>query len=75
MLKEVQNFSEQIRNTAAGVISGERIFVSEEIATSRFSICQSCDQFLLESNRCKMCGCFMKYKTKVNLAKCPAGKW
>lgn len=48
---------------------------AKELANNRFSICQSCPELLPVVNQCKKCGCFMELKTKLNLAKCPMGKW
>ncbi len=48
---------------------------SDELATSRMSICQGCPEFFKASGQCKKCGCFMKAKTKFEAAKCPIGKW
>tara|TARA_R110002051_G_scaffold63610_1_gene115802 strand:- start:954 stop:1145 length:192 start_codon:yes stop_codon:yes gene_type:complete len=47
---------------------------SETTSGGRFDICKKCP-FLTKRNRCKKCGCFMKLKTKLSLAKCPIGKW
>jgi hypothetical protein len=47
---------------------------SRSTGDDRFAICQKCP-FLTNKNRCQKCGCFMKVKTRVALAKCPIGKW
>lgn len=52
-----------------------RFFVNEEVANTRFAICENCDSFDKENAMCKECGCFMKYKTKMTLSECPKGKW
>jgi hypothetical protein len=26
-------------------------------------------------DQCKQCGCFMEFKTRLEAAKCPLGKW
>ncbi len=48
---------------------------SEELAESRLKICQTCEFFKVNGARCKKCGCFMKAKTTLEMAKCPVGKW
>jgi len=44
-------------------------------ALYRLAICYSCEFFDEENIRCKKCGCNMKYKTKMDTAKCPIDKW
>lgn len=41
----------------------------------RYAICQECPFFLRGSKRCSRCGCFMKFKTSLEMAKCPEHKW
>ena len=53
----------------------ESLFVTSKTTSGgRFDICKKCI-FLTKRNKCKKCGCFMKLKTKLSLAKCPIGKW
>lgn len=47
----------------------------EDLAQYRLKICQSCEFFKVNGSRCKKCGCFMKIKTTLEMAKCPVGKW
>jgi hypothetical protein len=49
--------------------------VSAEVASSRISICESCEKWLSVTRQCKRCGCFMDLKTKLPHAACPLGKW
>jgi len=48
---------------------------SEEDIDHIYSICQGCEFFSKNTKRCKKCGCFMKLKTTLKMAKCPVGKW
>lgn len=48
---------------------------SEELATSRMSICQGCPELIKLTGQCKKCGCVMSIKTKLEAATCPLGKW
>jgi hypothetical protein len=50
-------------------------WADEEKAKERYSICQSCPELIKLTTQCKKCGCFMKVKTKLELATCPLGKW
>ena len=49
--------------------------VDEAIAEHRLSICNRCPELLQLTKQCKKCGCFMTAKTKMEMAKCPIGKW
>lgn len=48
--------------------------VTEEEATRRISLCNSCPELGL-LRRCSQCGCFMDAKSKLQPATCPLGKW
>lgn len=50
-------------------------FVVPEIAEKRYSICKECPEFIKTTKQCKKCGCFMKFKTKLQAAECPIFKW
>ena len=45
----------------------------EEVVTERLSICGNCPS--LKLGICTECGCNMKWKTKLSMAKCPLDKW
>lgn len=42
-------------------------------AEGRMQICQKCKHFSL--GVCSLCGCLLKYKTKLKTEKCPKDKW
>jgi len=47
----------------------------EELEQARLEICSGCEHYRAKTNQCKLCGCFMKLKTKLEHATCPIGKW
>jgi len=47
----------------------------EELEQARLAICSGCENYRAKTNQCKLCGCFMKLKTKLEHATCPIGKW
>jgi hypothetical protein len=49
--------------------------VSDEEYDQRLDICKACPSFLHMTNQCKKCGCFMNFKAKYQISKCPIGKW
>lgn len=48
-------------------------FKISDLHTKRYSICQSCPH--LKNERCTLCGCYMKAKSKIPQAACPIAKW
>ena len=48
---------------------------NEHLAERRFSICEECPELIKLTSQCKKCGCFMKFKVKLQEAACPLGKW
>ena len=51
----------------------KNIIHDEEVLKMRWDLCSSCE--FLKDNKCQKCGCFMKVKHKMAIAKCPIGKW
>lgn len=49
----------------------DRFKVSEQ----RLNVCRQCEHFNKDSSQCKVCGCFMDYKTLIPGMKCPLDKW
>ena len=47
--------------------------VKGDLGDKRFAICQTCPH--LKKDRCTLCGCFMKKKSKIPGALCPIKKW
>jgi hypothetical protein len=52
-----------------------RLLVSDSVFEHRYTICKSCEKYDDQYGRCKMCGCFVKYKTKLKKSYCPLHKW
>lgn len=63
------------KDIVSGVVHGEGLLVSEEVYTTRMSICSTCEFFRLEDKRCTQCGCFMEAKTRFKKTYCPVHKW
>ena len=51
--------------------------VSEDVAQERTSICNTCTEKVttLSIDRCQVCNCLIKLKTKLTYTKCPIDKW
>tara|TARA_B100001029_G_scaffold122548_1_gene101945 strand:- start:490 stop:756 length:267 start_codon:yes stop_codon:yes gene_type:complete len=61
-----------------GIIIDKKIIVKPIIQIKRLKICYECEHIRLKNTlyqRCVICGCFLKPKTKLINQKCPIGKW
>lgn len=47
----------------------------KELIESRLAICNTCEWFHKNLQKCRKCGCFMKLKSTLRQASCPIGKW
>lgn len=76
--KQVSNVTHAAARVTAQVVSGGPVFVPEEVAAQRWSICDPCEY--RKDSRCTLCGCYLNNLTgKLKLAteRCPANppKW
>jgi hypothetical protein len=56
-------------------VNPNTLYSSDTEASRRLEICKSCPEFIKASSQCKLCGCLMVLKTKLEKAACPIGKW
>ena len=50
-------------------------WADEHKTNLRYSICKSCPELIKLTKQCKKCSCLMQFKTKIEKASCPIGKW
>ena len=63
---DLRKMSDRVKNV---------LLYDKNIIDERWAECEQCEFLIKPTNSCKKCGCFMKIKTRVSLAKCPIGKW
>ena len=72
------NFAEKMstfmRSVALFANSGFSI-VESEVRKERMSVCESCEHFDVNKNKCNKCGCYLKVKTAFSHESCPVKKW
>jgi uncharacterized paraquat-inducible protein A len=68
------NFVSAVKSEVRSRVLGAKN-VSEDEIKQRLEICNSCEFFQAPSQRCKKCGCYLKWKTAWRSQKCPVGKW
>ena len=75
-VEEVNEYAENNESidmrTASNTIKRSMIY-DEEVLKMRWDLCRGCE--FLKDDKCEKCGCFMKVKHKLAMAKCPIGKW
>ena len=49
------------------------VFHDEDVLKMRWDLCLGCE--FLKDDKCLKCGCFMKVKHKLAMARCPIDKW
>ena len=52
---------------------GKQVSINEYIY--RLTACKNCNNFNQENWTCKICGCYLDKKAKMNTEKCPDSKW
>lgn len=50
-------------------------FATSEVYKERIQICKNCSYYFKLTGNCKVCGCFMKVKSRIGSMYCPKGKW
>ncbi len=49
--------------------------VSQDIYEKRMLICNSCESLNKKKAICKLCGCHVEYKGRMETESCPSKKW
>lgn len=70
-----KGFLNSAKDVVTGAVHGDGLFVTEEVYTTRMSLCSACEFFRKEDKRCSQCGCFMEAKTRFKKTYCPVHKW
>tara|TARA_R100000805_G_C3582237_1_gene85784 strand:+ start:313 stop:708 length:396 start_codon:yes stop_codon:yes gene_type:complete len=52
-----------------------KFFVPNYIYEERIAICKACEYYFSLTGSCKVCGCFMKVKSRLAPMGCPKGYW
>ena len=75
-VEEINEFAEvndSIDMSTAPQAVKRNIIHDEEVLKMRWDLCSGCE--FLKVDKCQKCGCFMKVKHKLAMAKCPIDKW
>jgi hypothetical protein len=68
------NLTETLINTVRVYKQQGAVIAETTKQATRIDLCVSCPN-LTDNGVCKMCGCIMNLKVRLEAAKCPANKW
>lgn len=70
-----KNLGSDLLKNIKSISEGNPIKSDNTEIENRKSICESCDFYIRESQKCSKCGCNMAIKTYLKASVCPIGKW
>ncbi len=73
ILKKASNLAGAGVRVIKAVTHRQRISASTEEQQRRLSICEVCE--FSKNGTCQKCGCFIRFKTKLETEHCPIHKW
>lgn len=71
LMAQAGNAIEAAKRLVAAWWRGEQTTVDKAEVARRLAICFECPKFDRQQNRCLLCGCFAKFKTKLATEHCP----
>jgi hypothetical protein len=69
LMQQARNVAGAASRVAKAAVKGEQIKVAPEEVTRRMGICNICEHF--NNGRCKLCGCIINFKTRLETEHCP----
>lgn len=71
LLKQAASFGRAVvRHVSAGAPEAP-----PDVVEGRRAACLGCDRYNQQADRCKACGCNLKYKTAWAMERCPLDRW
>jgi hypothetical protein len=64
-----------VKDQVIGSETNSVLYASDTLYNQRLEICKTCNFYDEEQNRCKHCGCWLKYKARFKAGVCPVRKW
>lgn len=75
ILDEAKDLGKTLIESGKRILNGQSPVVPSDEKQRRQSICEACDKYSQEKERCTLCGCFMNIKNWVLDGHCKLGKW
>jgi hypothetical protein len=70
-----KNIGSDFVKNVQSVAAGNSLIAEDAEGNRRKSICNGCEFFNKEQDRCTKCGCYMAVKAYLKASSCPIGKW
>lgn len=70
-----KNLGQDVIKNVKSVAAGNPVNADEKEIEKRKSICNGCNFFDKQQQRCTKCGCYMAVKVYLKASNCPVGKW
>ncbi|MGZ5996121.1 MAG: DUF6171 family protein [Isosphaeraceae bacterium] len=61
-----------LARAAAAFVADGLAVVGDEEQARRLELCRTCPQFDADQGRCRLCGCFMSLRARIQSSSCPA---
>lgn len=75
LIQQAKNLAKFTSDVVKDSATSNSIHVDDTVYNQRLDICRQCEYYDVEQNRCKSCGCWLKYKARYGSGMCPIGKW
>ena len=69
------SLTEALKSNLTQIASKGVLLAEDNLVSKRISLCLGCEFLIQNSERCIKCGCYMNMKTRLQVSKCPVGKW
>ena len=66
---------EVVKDQVIGSETNSVLYATDVVFDQRLEVCKGCEYYDVEQNRCRHCGCWLKYKARFKEGHCPIGKW
>ncbi len=71
LLQQLGNAAQAAGRMISAAVHGEKVAVSHEEQERRLAICKTCEHFDAAQGRCRICGCFGRWKAVLATEHCP----
>jgi hypothetical protein len=70
-----KNLGNDVIKAVQNIAAGNPVISNDSEANRKKSICNSCEFFNSQQDRCTKCGCYVAVKVYLKSSFCPIGKW
>ena len=69
-----RSFGASLKDSAMQVLKNPKL-ATRELRAKRLEVCETCPQYLRDTDQCGQCQCIMSLKASFEAMKCPLDKW